>query len=300
MLHGLRRVDVGRGNQPHVDGLFLLSAEAPDRAFLQHAQQLGLNARRDLGDLVEEQRAGVRQLEAARAPIDRAGERAALVAEDFVLEQRFRNRRAVDRDERMLASPAELMDRLGDELLAGAGLSIHEHRRGRRRGLLDDAIDRAQGRRVADHLAETAVVLQLAAQARDVAQRVLALGDVRQQRTEPLRIDRLRQVVVRAFLHRRHGGVDAALGGNQHEREVGKLLLDAAKQLEAVHPRHHHVGEHRRRPIRGDFLEPFLAVGGAFGLVPPGAHQLGQPAAGRGVIFDNKHTHELSGYNGKG
>ena len=159
----------------------------------------------------------------------RARERAALVTEDFVLEQRLGNGGAVDGDERVLASPAEMMDGLGDELLARARFAVHEHRRGRRRRLLDDAIDRAQRRRVADHLAEPAVVLELPPKAGDVAQGILALGDMGQQRTKALRIDRLRQVVVRAFLHRRHGGIDAALCRNQHERELGQLIFDAAE-----------------------------------------------------------------------
>ena len=41
------------------------------------------------------------------------------------------------------------------------------------------------------------------------------------------------------------GRIDAALRRNQHEGEIAKLLLDAAKQLEAVHARHYHVGEDR-------------------------------------------------------
>ena len=42
-------------------------AHAPHFALLQHAQQLGLRARRQLADLVEKQRAAVRVLEQARA-----------------------------------------------------------------------------------------------------------------------------------------------------------------------------------------------------------------------------------------
>ena len=71
------------------------------------------------------------------------------------------------------------MDRLRHELFARAGLAVDQHRRGGRRGLFDDAIDSAQRRRVADHLAEPAVVLELAAEARHVTQRVLTLGHVR-------------------------------------------------------------------------------------------------------------------------
>ena len=87
------------------------------------------------------------------------------------------------------------------------------------------------------------------------------------------------------------GRIDAALGRNQHEREIGQLLLDATEQFETVHTRHDHVGEDRRRPVRGDLVEPFLAVGRAFGFVAPGAHELRQPAARRGVIFDNEDSH---------
>ena len=52
--------DVGRGDDPDVDRLLLPAAEAPERALLQHAQQLDLRGRLHLGDLVEEQRAAVR------------------------------------------------------------------------------------------------------------------------------------------------------------------------------------------------------------------------------------------------
>src|SRR6185369_13491715 len=90
------RIDIGRGNHAHVDGLLHPSSEAAEAAFLEHAQQLDLRGRRHLADLVEEQRAAIREFEAALAPIGRTGERALLVAEDFALQQRFRNRRAVD------------------------------------------------------------------------------------------------------------------------------------------------------------------------------------------------------------
>src|SRR5688500_1765302 len=124
----------------------------------------------------------MRKLEAAGTPIDSAGKRAALVSEDLVFEQRFRNRGAVDRDERMLAAPAQLMNGLGDKFLSGSGFPIYEHRRRGRRGLFDDAVDRSQRRSVADHPPEPAVVLQLAPQACDVAERVLAFSHMREQR----------------------------------------------------------------------------------------------------------------------
>ena len=48
-----------------------------------------------LADLVEKERAAVGQLEAAFASVDRAGERALLVAEELRFDERVRQRRAV-------------------------------------------------------------------------------------------------------------------------------------------------------------------------------------------------------------
>ena len=110
--------------------LLLTSAEPPELALLQHAQQLHLRGRHHLGDLVEEQRAAMRQLEAALSALDRAGERALLVPEDLALEERLGNRRAVDRHERLSRALTELVDRLRDHLLAGARLAADQHRRG--------------------------------------------------------------------------------------------------------------------------------------------------------------------------
>ena len=49
----------------------LVAADALDLALLEDAEQLGLHRRRQLADLVEEERAAVGQLEAARCGGDR-------------------------------------------------------------------------------------------------------------------------------------------------------------------------------------------------------------------------------------
>ena len=103
-----------------VDRDLLRAADARERPLLQHAQQLHLHRRLHLADLVEEQRAAVGELEDAACGVVGAGERALLVAEQLALEQRLGDRRAVDRDERERRARAELVDRLRDQLLAGA------------------------------------------------------------------------------------------------------------------------------------------------------------------------------------
>ena len=61
-------VAVGRGDDPHVDADGLVSAHPLELPLLQKAKQLHLHGRRDLADLVEEQRPVVGLLEPAVAP----------------------------------------------------------------------------------------------------------------------------------------------------------------------------------------------------------------------------------------
>src|SRR5262245_59685425 len=105
----LDRIGIGRGDDAHAHRLLDARTGTPELLLLQYAQELHLRGRRHLAELVEEQSAAIRELEAALAAIGRAGERAFFVAEDLALQQRFGNRRAVDRDELERRAGAELM-----------------------------------------------------------------------------------------------------------------------------------------------------------------------------------------------
>src|SRR5947208_366582 len=84
--------------------LSVAAADARQLASFQHAQQLGLGARAQLADLVEEQRPTVGLLEAAAPRLRRAGERPALVPEQLRFDELLGDRRAVDGDERPVAA----------------------------------------------------------------------------------------------------------------------------------------------------------------------------------------------------
>ena len=74
-----------------------MSAEPFDLALLQETQQARLAFERQVADFIEEQRAAVGRFHAADLALIRAGERAALVAEQFRLQQMRGNRAAIDR-----------------------------------------------------------------------------------------------------------------------------------------------------------------------------------------------------------
>ena len=120
-------IGVGGGDDAHVHAPRVARADRHDLAVLEHAQQLRLERRRHVADLVEEQRAAVRQLEPSLAIGGRAGERAAHVAEEHRLGQLAGDGDAVHRDERRLRARAAAVNRAGDELLAGAALAGDQH-----------------------------------------------------------------------------------------------------------------------------------------------------------------------------
>ena len=96
--HQLVQVTMGRADDADVDRDLLAPADPLDHPLLQEAQQLGLQPERQVADLVEEQRCRRSACSMrARRLLDRAGEGAALVAEQLGFEQRLGDRRAVDR-----------------------------------------------------------------------------------------------------------------------------------------------------------------------------------------------------------
>ena len=89
-----------RREDADVDALPSAGADALHLAALDRAEELGLERRLELADLVEEERAAVGLLEDAAVLRQRSGEGAALVAEERRLEKRRRDRGAVEDDER--------------------------------------------------------------------------------------------------------------------------------------------------------------------------------------------------------
>ena len=65
--NGLLRMAIGGGEQSHVDFDLFATAETSYRALFDHAQEFRLEQRRHFADFVEQQRAGVGDLETSLA-----------------------------------------------------------------------------------------------------------------------------------------------------------------------------------------------------------------------------------------
>src|SRR5262249_26163768 len=93
---------------------------------LQHAQQLHLQVKRHVADLIEKQRATICRFEPTRARLLCARERAGLVSEQLRLDEVLAERAAVNRDEGALTTTV-LVQIAGGQLLACTGLTNDEH-----------------------------------------------------------------------------------------------------------------------------------------------------------------------------
>ena len=225
---------MGGGQHAHVHRDGLVAAQPLDVPLLQHAQQLGLGARGQVADLVEEDGAAVGLLEAADAPGLGAGEGAALVAEQLALQQRLGNGGAVDGDERLVGAVAVLVEGAGDEFLAGAGLAADQHRDRGGGHPADFLVDVLHGAAAADE-GETggAGFAQLHRLGHALGVRHGG-GDQVQQF---LGLERLEQILEGAELGGLDGGFGGAVGGHHDDGQLGLGRVELGDQLQAVQAR---------------------------------------------------------------
>ena len=228
---------------------------------------------------------------------DRAGEGAPLVPEQLALDEVLRDGRAVHLDERLVAPRRAPVERLRDELLAGAALAGDEDRRGGVRHLPDDVVDGLHRRRLA-HERRTFPV-------REVRVDVLALEVVGARRLgddllQLLLLEGLRDVVERPRLERRDRAVHRAVGGDDDDRDVGELGGDPPQQLHPAELRHHEVRhDHVHRRLLQD-AERLLAVCGGGDLVPLALQHRGEDAPDVHLVVDDEDVGHGGSFNTNG
>ena len=236
------------------------AAHAAERARLEHAQELGLELRRHLPDLVQEQRAAVGELEQALPEAFRVGERPALVAVQLALEQRLGDRAAIELHERSAGPGALVVQVARHELLAGAGLAVDQHRRGARLGRALEPRQRVlEPVRIADDLQLAGRALaqpaHLEAQSRMLERPVEHDAQVAQ-------VGRLEHEVVGAELDRAHRLLHGAVPGQHDDRQRGIGVAQVFQHPQAVLVAELQVEHHRVDAALAHRLERLPAGGG--------------------------------------
>ena len=149
--HGAQ-IFVGGAEQSNVHAALGLAAHTADLPSFEDAKQARLQIGRELGDLVEKERAAVRLLEGPAMGLDRAGERAALVPEELALDELARKATSIDWDERAFLPRPALVQRLGDVLFSDAGLSPNQNGPWQGRKTIDLGHDREHRSRFDDEV----------------------------------------------------------------------------------------------------------------------------------------------------
>src|SRR5262245_56835602 len=119
---------VGGGNDAHVHLEVRSAAYSGELAILEHVEELALERRMQVADLVEKDSPVVGRLELADLELVGPGERPALVTEQLALEQFAGHSGAVDLDEGAALAGAEMMDRARDQILSRPGFPGDQHR----------------------------------------------------------------------------------------------------------------------------------------------------------------------------
>ncbi len=284
-------VRLGRGDHPAVHRDQLVGAQAFQLVLLQHPQQLDLQVQRHALDLVEEQAAAVGVLDLADAPLAGAGEGVGLVAEDFTVDQAFRQAAAVQRDEGLGLAPAVVVQAAGDQFLAGAGLAFDEHV-GRGVGDVGDQLaQRLHRRRTADQPGLQGLAPgQLATQLADLAAEPAVLQGAPRHVHQALGGEGLFHEVVGAVAHGLHRHGDVAVAGDQHHRQLRVLLAQAGQQLQAVHAGQADVADDDAGEVGAHAPQRFLGAGHAVAVEVFQGQGLLAAEQHVGVVLDHQYA----------
>ncbi len=262
----------------------------PDRAHggrLEHLQQLGLQRRGHLADLVEQKRAVIGVGEEAGARGGRAREGALDVAEQLALEQVLGKGGAVDGDEWTGGAAARGVDRAGQGGLARAGLA-HQQHRGRRvrdaRGDVEDLAHRGAGGHQAP---EADLGLERLAQRAGLATDAGVVEGASEEQRQLVEAERLGHVLVGALADRIHRGLDGAVRGHHDDRTLGGELARQGQQLHAVDLGHPQIGDKGVERVRAELLRGLDAGAARQGLEPSLTEAVGEGLGQLGIVVDD-------------
>ena len=278
-----------RGNESNVGALRAVAAQALVLALLQHAQQLGLHDERQLADLVEEERATARGLDAPRTGPIGPGERAALMAEELALQQLALEHSAVDGDEGLLAARALLVDRARHDLLAGARFAEQQHG-GRAWCNALHRLGHAGHRRVAAAHPQV-LAAELLAQAAHLGLQATRFERPAHHQLDRRRVERLGDKVVGPRAHRAHRAIHVAVrGDDDHQRRAGRST-QVVEDRKAVHARHFQIEQQQVGGLGR--AQGFDAVDHMLDLVAEFLQPVAEDASDAAVVIRNDNAAQV-------
>ena len=261
-LNRFEQVAVRGGKDADIDFDGFISPDAFEFPLLEDAEELGLEGEGDLTDLVEQNRAAIRQLEAAIPLVGRAGEGAFFVAEEFAFDERLGNGGAIDLDERLVGTLAVEENLVGHKLFARSIFTADHDRGIRPADTVDEIFQAGDGGAASNDLAagDAFAIKKI----RD-ANRALELGRLLENEVDLRHRKRLGKVIESPQPHALHDGFDRPVGSDHYHKGFVVIVGDALDEDPPVAIGQFHVEEDeikrigcealfglRNRPRRGD------------------------------------------------
>jgi len=184
------------------------------------------------------------------------------VAEDFTLQQVFRERRAMHRDERPARPPAGLMNGLRDQFLAGARLALDEDGRLRRRHQAHLIDHRLQLLRMADDVLELELLVEPLVELFHLHLQRLVFQRTLDEQLQPLDVDGLGKEIDGPALHCLDGRFDVAVGRHHDHRRAVRQHESLVDHLQAGFPGHAQVGDDHVEFLHLEKVERLVGAGG--------------------------------------
>ena len=268
-------------DHPGVDGALARLSDAAHRALLQHAGELGLQRQAHVADLVEKERAAFGLLEASGRALAGAGKGALLVVEEFALDQFAGDRGHVDGDEGAIAPAPVIMQRAGDEFLAGTALARNHDREIRLHQPREHAVDVLHRRRTPDQRDLLVLFRRLARDGGLARCRHRAVHHADQF----VEVEGFRQIFVSAALRRRDRRLQRVLRAHDDNRKVRPRALDARDEIEGIFVGHDHVGDDEIALALAHPAPQRRRVAGRTHLVADPAERLVEHGADRRIVI---------------
>ena len=241
LIDQLLKRTVRGGDEAEIRRQFFHAPDAANALGLEYTQELRLQRRGQIADLVQEQRPAVRKLDQADFSGGGACKGALLMSKKLRLGKRLGYSSAVQRDEWLLRATRQAMELARDQLFPGSGLPMDEDRHV---GIRDPAqkLEQVGHPRILGHDAHVRrVALGDGTEALGARDDLARLGRLPYQSHEAVPVDRLLEKVVSAQLHRLGRGRNRAVAGQEDHLRPLWILPDRLKHLEAVEPRHAQV-----------------------------------------------------------
>ena len=262
---------------------------------LQETQQLGLQGKGEIPDLVEEERSPLAGGDASRVVADRSGERTFHVSEQLAFQQLRRQGGARHHAERFPGAPAPAVDRAGQDGFPGPALAPKEHRGVGSRDPPGHFHGALHGGAIARKTDLRGRPLQVLPEGRHLLLQRPHFLHFPHGEQDLGRRERFRDVVGRPPAHRLHGRVDRSVRGDDDDLHPWTSREEHGDQVQAARRAQAEIDERQVEGATGRLRDGVLEVADGGHVVAFGFQADGEGLPDVALVVDDENVDGSAG-----